>query len=58
MAELSNHLGLPLDESMFVQSHTPYTQLVDGHRSEPPLKDECVLVLGGEGNQCREVANK
>ena len=41
---------------MVVQSHTPFAHLVDGHGSDPPLKDECVLVLGGEGDQCREVA--
>ena len=41
---------------MFVQSHTPFTQLVEGNERLPRLKDECVLVLGGEGNQCRDVA--
>lgn len=56
MSDLSRHLDVPLDVNMFVQSHTPFTQLVEGNERLPRLKDECVLVLGGEGNECREVA--
>ena len=56
VSDLSRHLDVPLDVNMFVQSHTPFTQLVEGNKRLPRLKDECVLVLGGEGNQCRDVA--
>ena len=56
VSDLSRHLDVPLDVNMFVQSHTPFTQLVDGDEDSPRLKDECILVLGGEGNQCRDVA--
>lgn len=56
VADLSRHLDVPLDVDMFVQSHTPFAQLVEGNERLPKLKDECVLVLGGEGNQCRDVA--
>ena len=56
MSDLSRHLGVPLNVDMFVQSHTPFTQLVEGNKRLPKLKNKCVLVLGGEGNECREVA--
>ena len=51
---------------MFVQSHTPFADMV--HQSPPspssanaeanqtPLKDKCILVLGGDGDLCRKVA--
>lgn len=58
VADLSKYLDVPIDETMFVQSHTPFTQLVEGHRDRTELKDGCVLVLGGEGNGCRHVAEK
>ena len=56
VSDLSRHLDVPIDVDMFVQSHTPFTQLVEGDDDSPRLKDECILVLGGEGNQCRDVA--
>lgn len=40
---------------MFVQSHTPFAELADGHGGEN-LKNKCVLVVGGEGDKCRIVA--
>jgi HAD superfamily hydrolase (TIGR01450 family) len=58
VADLSKYLDVPIDESMFVQSHTPFTQLVEGHKNRADLKDACVLVLGGEGNDCRHIAEK
>ncbi|KAG7007662.1 hypothetical protein G7Y79_00008g023000 [Physcia stellaris] len=56
VADLSRHLDVPLDVDMFVQSHTPFAQLVEGTETLPRLKDENILVLGGEGNECRDVA--
>lgn len=38
---------------MFVQSHTPFAELVHGEKS---LRDKCILVLGGDGGRCRDVA--
>lgn len=56
MASLSKKLKLPLDTSVIVQSHTPFSELVHGPNTE--LKDKCVLVVGGDGNNCREVAER
>ena len=59
VTELSDRLQVPLDVSMFVQSHTPFTQLVDGSElSQAPLKDKCILVTGGDGDRCRQVAEE
>ena len=58
VSDLSRLLDIPIDVDMFVQSHTPFKQLVDGDGELPRLKDECILVLGGEGNQCRDVAEE
>jgi hypothetical protein len=46
---LTKSLGLELDPTMLVQSHTPFA----GYEH---LKDKCVLVVGGEGDYCRRVA--
>ena len=50
--EISDRLEVPLDVSMFIQSHTPFTELVGEY------KDKCILVLGGEGDKVRKVAEK
>jgi ribonucleotide monophosphatase NagD (HAD superfamily) len=59
VSELSHRLDVPLDTSMFVQSHTPFAELVqstdDGREA---MKDKCILVVGGEGDNCRQVAEK
>lgn len=52
VADLSQRLSLPLDESLFVQSHTPFRDLGDQNN----LKDKCVLICGGDGPKCRAVA--
>lgn len=49
MAELSDKLDLPLDTSMFIQSHTPFADMRDLH-------DKTVLVAGGDGGKCADVA--
>ncbi|TAQ88577.1 hypothetical protein B7494_g3104 [Chlorociboria aeruginascens] len=54
--ELSKKLGVPLSEENFVQSHTPFKQLVDGSETSEGLKDKTILVTGGEGDKCRAVA--
>lgn len=55
VSELSEKLQVPLDVSMFVQSHTPFAGLVEG-----PLgyKDKCILVVGGDGDKARAVAER
>lgn len=59
VAELSDRLEVPVATDMFVQSHTPFTELVQGDgSSEPALKDKCILVTGGDGDSCRRVAEK
>jgi HAD superfamily hydrolase (TIGR01456 family) len=55
--DLSSELEVSLDPSMFVQSHTPFAELVHGDSSKS-LRDKCILVVGGEGGRCREVAEQ
>jgi HAD superfamily hydrolase (TIGR01456 family) len=55
--DLSEKLGLQLDAppvgtSVLVQSHTPFSDLGE----QENLKEKCVLVMGGDGSKCREVA--
>ena len=49
--DLQERLDLPLDISMFVQSHTPFADLEQ-------YKDKTILVVGGEEDMCRHVALK
>ncbi|KAI9817703.1 MAG: hypothetical protein M1832_004597 [Thelocarpon impressellum] len=56
VAELAERLDVPLDEGLFVQSHTPFAALAD--QSRGTLRDKCVLVVGGDGDSCRQVAER
>jgi ribonucleotide monophosphatase NagD (HAD superfamily) len=56
VAELSKKFGVPLTEENFVQSHTPFKQLVEASDSMEGLKDKTILVTGGDGDKCRKVA--
>ena len=56
VAELSKKLGVPLTEENFVQSHTPFKELVEGSETAESLKDKTILVTGGDGEKCRKVA--
>ncbi|MCJ1474561.1 hypothetical protein MMC13_003220 [Lambiella insularis] len=58
VSELSERLGVPLDTGLFVQSHTPFADFVYGNERQKPLKDACILVTGGYGDRCREIAEK
>lgn len=49
--ELSGILGVSLDTSTFIQSHTPFA---DFHE----LKRSTVLVVGGDADKCRLVAER
>lgn len=53
-----NVLGVSLDTSTFVQSHTPFADLVHGDTQSPALKDQCILVTGGDQDNCRKVAEE
>jgi HAD superfamily hydrolase (TIGR01450 family) len=54
--ELSKKLGVPITEENFVQSHTPFKQLVESSGALEGLKDKTILVTGGDGDKCRKVA--
>ena len=58
VADLSERLEVPLDTRMFVQSHTPFATRVHGDGTTAGLKDKCILVVGGEGDRCRQVAER
>lgn len=42
---------------MFVQSHTPFAEMVAAGRKDS-LEDKCCLIVGGDGGSCQEVARK
>ncbi|OIW31302.1 HAD-superfamily hydrolase [Coniochaeta ligniaria NRRL 30616] len=50
VADLSQKLGVPLTTSNFVQSHTPFQELVDD------LADKTILVTGADADKCRAIA--
>lgn len=56
IADISRALDLPLEESNIIQSHTPFADLVHGDGDVEALGDRSVLVLGGEDDVCRRVA--
>lgn len=49
--DLQDKLGVPLDASMIVQSHTPFADMTDFH-------DKTVLIVGGDYDYCQLVAQK
>jgi ribonucleotide monophosphatase NagD (HAD superfamily) len=49
VADLSSKLNVAIDSSMFVQSHTPFADM-------DQYKDKTVMVVGGESDKCRVVA--
>lgn len=51
VADLSSKLGVPLTTSNFVQSHTPFQELVDD------LADKTILVTGANADKCRAIAH-
>jgi HAD superfamily hydrolase (TIGR01456 family) len=50
VADLSKKLNVPLTTSNFVQSHTPFQELVD------ELADKTILVTGANADKCRAIA--
>lgn len=55
VAELNKKLDPKLTLANFVQSHTPYQDLVKGPGG---LEDKTVLVTGGDPQKCREIAEE
>ena len=60
VAELSRLLSISISPDMFVQSHTPFADLIhqidERDSAKAPLKDKTILVCGGDGDSCRRVA--
>ena len=50
IAQINSILDLSLDEKILVQSHTPLKQFVGTYG------DKHVLIVGGDGDKCRQVA--
>lgn len=57
--DLNTKLKLPekyhIQEKQLIQSHTPLRELATAHGT-PSYKKKCVLVCGGDGDKCRQVA--
>jgi ribonucleotide monophosphatase NagD (HAD superfamily) len=58
VAEISEKLQIPLDPSVIVQSHSPFAELVHGAFEQEALENKCILVAGGDGDGCRQVAQR
>ncbi|KAM5475871.1 hypothetical protein MauCBS54593_000553 [Microsporum audouinii] len=58
VSQLSDRLGVPLGPELIIQSHTPYAELVRGKEDQEPLENKTVLVVGGAGDKCRDVAKQ
>lgn len=54
-ADLSEKLGVQLTTDNFVQSHTPFRELVDGPGG---LGDKTVLVMGSDAQKSRSIAEE
>ena len=51
--DLTEKLGVTLTTDNFVQSHTPFRQLVDGPDG---LQDKTILITGSDPERCRGIA--
>ena len=50
--DLAEKLGVPLSTDNFIQSHTPFQELLEGPDS---LRDKTVLVTGSDYEKCRAI---
>lgn len=50
--DLASKLGVQLSTDNFVQSHTPFRELLDGPDG---LRDKTVLVTGSDYEKCRAI---
>lgn len=53
--ELSDRLGVEIDQKQFVQSHTPFKRIAE-EGGEYGRNFKTVLVMGGNAEKCRQVA--
>ncbi|KAI1417416.1 putative HAD superfamily hydrolase [Hypoxylon sp. FL1857] len=62
VADLSSRLGVKLTTDNFIQSHTPFQQLVHHYGShnsnEGGLRDKNILVTGSDAAKCRSIAEQ
>ncbi|PGG95323.1 TIGR01456 family HAD hydrolase [Polytolypa hystricis UAMH7299] len=58
IGQVNSRLGLSLDTSVIIQSHTPFSELVKGKKEQEALENKCVLVVGGGDDKCRYVAKQ
>ncbi|KAI1761131.1 putative HAD superfamily hydrolase [Hypoxylon sp. FL1150] len=60
VADLSSRLDVPLTTDNFVQSHTPFRELVHGSEGEDlaGLRDKNILVTGSDAHKCRRIAEQ
>lgn len=57
-AELSEILDVPILGNNLIQSHTPFKEFVCGNSTQTALENKTILVIGGRGDKCRQVALK
>ncbi|KAL5598951.1 hypothetical protein BROUX41_003730 [Berkeleyomyces rouxiae] len=53
VADLTDKLGVKLTTENFVQSHTPFRDLVENAEG---LKEKTILVTGADAHKCRQIA--
>lgn len=59
VADLSAKLGIPLSTDNFVQSHTPFQELLeDGVDGREGLREKIVLVTGSDAHKSRLIAER
>lgn len=58
VAEISEKLNISLDPSVIIQSHSPFAELVNGAFGQEALENKTILVAGGDGDNCRLVAER
>lgn len=54
--ELSKKLQVPLSVDNFVQSHTPFKEMLNGSQKAGDLENKTILVTGSDPNKAREIA--
>lgn len=58
VVEINEKLQVQLDSSAIIQSHSPFAELVKGADEATSLENKCVMVVGGDGDNCRRVAEQ
>ena len=56
--ELSSRFDVPLSLENFVQSHTPFQDMVNGSAEYEALKDKTILVTGSDQQRVRDIAHR